>query len=62
MAGSFLDLTGLTHFKDKLMELVASELSAYVKKADLSDGPTMQTCSEMRDRDSSKPTYGLEGS
>ena len=60
MAGSFLDLTGLTHFKDKLMEQVASELSGFVKKTELPEGPTTQTCSEIRNRDSTKPTYGLE--
>lgn len=60
MAGSFLDLTGLTHFKEKILQQVASELSGFVKKSDLPDAPQTQTCSEIRDRDSTKPTYGLE--
>ena len=60
MAGSFLDLTGLTHFKDKILQQVASELSGFVKKSDLPDGPNAQTCSEIRDRESTKPTYGLK--
>ena len=60
MAGCFLDLTGLTHFKDKMMEKVASDLSGFVKKSDLPDTPQTQTCSEIRDRDTTKPTYGLK--
>ena len=60
MAGSFLDLTGLTHFKEKLFEQLDADLLDFAKKSDLSDLPNFQSCGDVRDRDSSKPTYGLE--
>ena len=60
MAGTFLDLTGLKHFKAKLFEQIDADLSDFAKKSDLSDIPNWQKCSDVRDRDSSKPTYGLK--
>ena len=60
MAGSFLDLTGLTHFKEKLFEQLDADLLDFAKKSDLSGLPNFQPCGEVRDRDTSKPTYGLE--
>ena len=68
MAGSFLDLAGLTRFKEKLLECVDEELAGkqdagqYLtpNDIDLDNLVTFQTYGAVRDRSSSKPTYGLK--
>ena len=68
MAGSFLDLTGLTRFKEKMLEHVDEELAGKqdagqyltVNDIDLDSLVTFETYGAVRDRDSSKPTYGLK--
>lgn len=68
MAGSFLDLTGLTRFKEKMLELVDSRLAGkqdageYLtpNDIDLDAMVTFETTGAVRDRNSSKPTYGLK--
>lgn len=63
MASSFLDLTGLTRFKEKLLEHVEEELTGkqdageYLTPEDLP--VEFKSCGEVRDRDESQPTYGL---
>ena len=68
MTGSFLDLTGLTRFKEKMFEHVDVRLAGkqdagqYLtpNDIDLNSLVTFETTGAVRDRDSSKPTYGLE--
>ena len=68
MAGSFLDLTGLTRFKEKILEHVDEGLAGkqdagqYLTANDIDlDGlVTFETYGAIRGRDSSKPTYGLK--
>ncbi len=68
MAGSFLDLTGLTRFKEKMLERVEEELAGKqdagqyltVNDIDLDSLVTFETYGAVRDRNSSKPTYGLK--
>lgn len=68
MAGSFLDLTGLTRFKEKMLEHVDVRLAGkqdagqYLTPNDIDlDGMvTFETYGAVRDRDTNKPTYGLE--
>ena len=68
MAGTFLDLTGLTRFHEKMLELVDVRLAGkqdageYLTPNDIDlDGlVTFETYGDVRDRDSSKPTYGLK--
>ena len=68
MAGSFLDLTGLTRFKEKMLEHVDEELAGKqdagqyltVNDIDLDGLVTFEKYGAVRDRSSSKPTYGLK--
>ena len=68
MAGSFLDLTGLTRFKEKMLEHVDEGLAGKqdagqyltVNDIDLDELVTFETYGAVRDRNSSKPTYGLK--
>ena len=68
MTSSFLDLTGLTRFKEKMLEHVDKGLAGkqdagqYLTANDIDlDGlVTFETYGAIRDRDSSKPTYGLK--
>lgn len=66
-SSKFLDLVGLTRFKEKLLELVEKALSG---KQDAGEYLTEESAvekgfvqghayGEVRDRDESKPTYGL---
>ena len=68
MSGSFLDLTGLTRFKEKILEHVDEGLAGkqdagqYLTANDIDlDGlVTFETYGAVRDRSSSKPNYGLK--
>lgn len=55
---SFLDLAGLTYFKQQLFSKLALK-DEVVTKAEASDFAKHKTCSAIRDRSTSKPDYGL---
>ena len=68
MSGSFLDLTGLTRFKEKILEHVDEGLAGKqdagqyltVNDINLDSLVKFETYGAIRGRDSSKPTYGLK--
>lgn len=68
MTGSFLDITGLTRFKEKMLELVDDRLAGkqdagqYLtpNDVDLQSLATFVAYGDVRDRDSNQPTYGLK--
>ena len=68
MPSSFLDLTGLSRLKEKMLEHVEEGLAGkqdagqYLTANDIDlDGlVTFETYGAVRDRESSKPTYGLK--
>ncbi len=66
MSGGFIDTTALAWFKQKLLGIVEKELAGkqdageYVTSADLNGLAKVQNYGDARDRNSSKPTYGLE--
>lgn len=65
-SSSFLDLIGLGYFKEKLLELVDEKLSGkqdvgeYLTANDVADVARFENVGEVRDRDTTLPTYGLD--
>lgn len=65
---SLIDLLGLSSFKDLLLEQINKELAGkqdageYLTQADIETSGFVksQTYGDVRDRDPSKPTYGIE--
>lgn len=66
MSGGLINTTTLAWFKNKLLGVVDDKLAGkqdageYVTSAQIADRAKYQDYGEARDRDSSKPTYGLE--
>ena len=65
---SLIDLLGLSSFKDLLLEQIEKELAGkqdageYLTQADIDTSGYVkcQPYGNVRDRDKSKPTYGIE--
>lgn len=66
MSGRVITTTTLAWFKQKLLGIVEKELAGkqpvgeYVTEADLDGFAKAQPVGDARDRDSSKPSYGLK--